>query len=211
MRKQKQKKTEDGDYLPITYYYSDLFNLEDVKNRHLYLNFDVDESIIDAIVYHIFRYNAIDKGIPAEERIPIMLYINCYGGDVSDGYGLIDAIRLSETPVYTVNLAMAGSMGFMIFIAGHKRYAMPHSRFLLHEGYMGGGIDSATKVLERIEFEMGEIEEETKRYILNRTKISEKLYEQKKRCEWYFLPDKGKEIGAVDYIIGQDCAIGDIL
>lgn len=211
MRKQNSRREQQGDYMPVTYYYSDIFNLEDVENRHLYLNGDVDANVIDQIVYHIFRYNMIDKDVPVNERIPIILYINSCGGNVSDGFGLIDAICISDTPVYTVNLAMAGSMAFLIYIAGYKRYAMPHSTFLMHEGYMGYGCDSTTKVRERIDFETTEIENNTRRYILKHTKISDRLYDEKKRCEWYFQPDRAKEIGVVDYIAGQDCAIGEIL
>ena len=61
------------------YCYEDKFAEEDLDNRRLYLNSDVDENAIDNIVYHIMRYNRIDKGIPKEERTPIILYINSPG------------------------------------------------------------------------------------------------------------------------------------
>lgn len=132
------------------------------------------------------------------------------GGCVTDGYSLIDAIRLSKTPVYTVNLALAASMGFLIFIAGHKRFAMPHAEFLMHDGSTMG-YDSTAKMRDRMEFETVELEKETRQYILSRTKIDEKLYEEKYRVEWYFLPKTAKDIGAVDYIIGQDCELDEII
>ena len=192
------------------YCYEDKFEMEDSEGRRLYLNCEIDETIVDTAVYNILRYNRMDKGIPVEERKPIIIYINSPGGCVSDGYSLIDAIRLSKTPVYTVNLALSASMGFLIYIAGHKRYAMPHSEFLLHDGStMAYG--STAKMRDRMEFETVELGRETKEYILSRTKIGEELYNEKYRCEWYFLPQKGKEIGAVDYIIGEDCELDEII
>lgn len=102
----------------FTYCYEDRFEMEDIENRRLYLNTVIDESVIDGAVYHILRYNRLDKDIPINERKPIIIYINSPGGNVTDGYGLIDAILTSTTPVYTVNLGIAYSMGFLIYIAG---------------------------------------------------------------------------------------------
>jgi len=102
------------------YCYEDRFQAEDLEGRRLYLNGEIDENVIDNVVYHIMRYNRIDKGIPVSERKPIILYINSPGGSVVDGYGVIDTILLSETPVYTVNVALCASMGFLIYLAGGK-------------------------------------------------------------------------------------------
>ena len=206
--------SEKGKDVQITesynYCYEDKFEMEDLEGRRLYINCPIDESIVDTAVYNILRYNRMDKDIPVDKRTPIVIYINSPGGNVSDGYSLIDAIQLSKTPVYTVNLALAASMGFLIFIAGHKRYAMPHAEFLLHDGSTFAG-DSTAKLRDRIEFETVELENETKNYILSRTNIGEALYNEKYRCEWYFLPYKAKEIGAVDYIIGEDCELNEVI
>lgn len=190
--------------------YQDIFNFEDLEERRLFLNSLVDESIMDSLVYHIMRYNRIDKGKPVEERKPILIYINSPGGSVSDGFGLIDAILESATPVYTINQALCASMGFLIFIAGHKRYTMPHAQFLMHDG-SSIFADSLAKVKDRMEFETGQLEVMTKNYVISHTKISAELYENKYRTEWWMLPKEAKEIGVAQYIIGEDCSIYDIL
>lgn len=192
------------------YCYDDKFNNEDLESRRIYLNGCIDEEAISTIVYHILRYNRIDEGLAKDERKPIILYINSPGGSVVEGYGVIDAITTSETPVYTVNLALCASMGFLIYIAGEKRYSMPHAEFLLHDGSTFG-YDSTAKMKDRMEFETVQLENMTKEYILARTKIDKNLYNEKYRCEWYFLPNEGKKIGAVDCIIGIDCKMGEIL
>lgn len=192
------------------YSYADKFDIEDNDERRIYLNCEIDENTVDSAVYHILRYNRLDKDVPIEERTPIKVYINSPGGSVSDGYALIDAISLSKTPVHTINLALAASMGFLIFIAGHKRYCMPHAEFLMHDG-LTMGFDSTAKMRDRMEFETVELEKETRKYIMGRTHIDENLYNDKYRCEWYFLPNKAKEIGATDYIIGEDCDLDEII
>ena len=190
----------------FNYCYEDTFTMEDIENRRLFLNSAVEEWVAGDIVKHIMRYNRLDKDIPIEERKPIVLYINSPGGAVTDGYCLIDAIITSKTPVYTVNLGTAYSMGFLIFIAGHQRIAMPNSTFLCHDG-SSLVYDSTNKAKDRLEFEAGEMEQHTKQLILSRTDITGELYEDNKRKEWYFYPDEAKRLGVVTHIVGEDCDI----
>ena len=193
-----------------TFTYNDKFDFEDIESRRVYINCDINEIILDTAVYHILRYNRLDKDIPIEDRKPIILYINTPGGVVTDGYALIDTIRNSKTPVYTVNLGTCYSMGFLIFIAGKKRYSMPSATFLCHDGF-AGAIDSMNKLRDRVEFETGEMCEYTKKYVLEQTKIDSETYDSNERREWYFYPDVAKELGVVTHIIGKDCDIDEVL
>lgn len=194
----------------INYDLTDKFMMENYENRFLFLNNEIDETIVNDIVYYVFRYNQEDIGIPVDERKPITVFINSPGGSVFDGYSAIDAITQSITPVYTVNIGLCASMGYLIYLAGHKRFTMPHSTFLMHEGScMDFGATS--KVKDRIEFEAGELEQVTRKYVLDRTNIKPDFYEKKYRVEFYFLPQKAKELGVAHYIIGDDCTISDVL
>ena len=190
--------------------YTDVYELDELENRHLYINAEIDDEVIDTIVYHILRYNRMDKGIPVEKRTPIVIYMNSVGGQVSSGYALIDAMIDSETPVYTVNQGLCASMGLLIFLAGQKRYSMRHSEFLLHDGSTMG-FDSTAKMKDRMDFETKQIEKITKEYVVERTQISPKTYDKKYRIEWYFLPEEAKRIGVIDYIVGVDCPLSEIV
>ncbi len=189
--------------------YSDRYVIEETEDRRLYINYVIDESVIDDVTFHIMRFNRLDKGIPKEERKPIFLYINSPGGSVCDGYGLIDVIITSETPVYTINQALCASMGFLIFLAGDRRFSMPHAEFLMHDGSIMA-YDSTAKARDRMEFE-NKVEQMTKEYILGQTTMGETLYDQKYRSEWYMLPDEAKEYGVVTDIIGQDVPLSAVL
>lgn len=185
------------------------FRLKDLKNRKLYLNSGIDLCAIEDIVKHIIRYNVEDKGIPVEERTPIMLYITSPGGDVYAGFELIDVIDNSKTPVYTINLGYQFSMGFLLGLAGHKRFASKHSKFLWHDG-TSGALNSSAKVRDEIEFQSRN-EDRVRQFILSRTKIDPELYDSKLRVEWYMFADEAKELSVVDYIIGVDCDIDEII
>ena len=190
--------------------YTDEFEVNDLKERRLFINDEIDSGIIDSIVYHILRYNKEDKGLAIKDRKPIYLFLNSNGGSVVDGYGVIDVMMTSKTPIYTINQASCFSMGFLIFLAGQKRYAMPRSEFLMHDGSTFSW-DSMAKAKDRMEFEAVQLEQVTKQYILNRTKIDEKLYDEKYRVEWYMLPEEAKRLGICTDIIGIDCDIDDIV
>ena len=190
--------------------YTDEYEISDLLERRLYLNSVVDESAVELLVYHILRYNRQDQGLKAQERKPIKLYINTPGGQLCEGFGLIDAIKASKTPVYTINQAMCASMGFLIYLVGKKRYTMQHSQFLMHDGSTAG-FDSVGKLKDRMEFETQQIETEVRKHILEHTMITEELYEQKYRVEWYMLPKEAKLYNICTHIIGIDCDIDEII
>jgi len=185
------------------------FYLQDLKQRKLYLTGEIDEYIIDSIVRHILQYNSDDKDISVSDRKPILLYISSNGGSVDPGFELIDVILASKTPVYTINLGYLYSMGFLIGLAGHKRYASRFAKFLMHDG-TNVIINSSSKVQDQIEFNR-RLEDRIRDYVLERSKITAEEYDSKLRIEWYLFSDEAKEKGFVDYIIGHDCALDDII
>lgn len=187
----------------------ELFYLKDLKQRKLFLNADVDQFSVFDIVKHIMQFNKEDKGIPVENRMPILLYVTSNGGEVDSGFELIDIIQNSQTPVYTINLGYQYSMGFLIGLAGHKRYATPNAKFLMHDG-SNFIYNSGAKAQDQMEFQK-RIEERIKSYILSRSKISGEEYDSKLRVEWYLFADEAKEKGFVDTIIGVDCDINEIV
>lgn len=194
----------------INYCYEDRFQLEDLENRRLYINDEINESTIDSITYHIFRYNRLDAGKPVDERKPIIIYINSPGGSVSDGFGVIDSILTSKTPVHTVNIAECYSMGFLIFLAGSNRYGMPSSTYLCHDG-SSVAYGSIGKMRDLMEFETGQMEKHIRNYVISRTNITDKDYTENYRKEWYFYPEEAKKYGVITHIVGTDCDIDEIL
>lgn len=187
----------------------ELFYLQDLKQRKLFLNVDIEQLSISEIVKHIMQFNKEDKDVAVEERTPILLYVTSNGGEVDSGFELIDIILNSKTPVYTINLGYQYSMGFLIGLAGHKRYATSNAKFLMHDG-SNFIYNSGAKAQDQMEFQK-KVESRIKQYILSRSKITSEEYDSKLRIEWYLFADEAKDKGFVDFIIGKDCDIDEII
>lgn len=187
----------------------DRFYLQDLKQRKLTLNTDVEQFSVAEIVKHILQFNADDKGIPVEERKPILLYVSSNGGEVDSGFELIDVIIASKTPVYTINLGYQYSMGFLIGLAGHKRFAAKNAKFLMHDG-SNFIYNSGAKAQDQMEFQR-RVETRVKDYIIERSSLTSEEYDSKLRVEWYLFADEAKEKGFTDCIIGVDCDIDAVV
>ena len=64
----------------VNYTVFDKLYQEDLDNRKLFINDEIDSNVIENIAYHIFRYNSQDVEKPIEDRVPIVLFINTPGG-----------------------------------------------------------------------------------------------------------------------------------
>ncbi len=186
----------------FNYTWLDSFDMEDLDERRLYINDIIDDEIIMDIGYHILRYNRLDKDVKIEERKPITLYINTDGGGLYSANSLISLIENSVTPVHTVNLGRCFSAGFLIFIAGKKRYSLDNGIFLLHEG-QNGDINATGKYFDRAAFEKNVVEKKVKDYVLEKTAITPKMYDKNYRTEWYMSAEKAMEYGLIDKVIAK--------
>lgn len=187
----------------------EVFYAKDLKQRRLTLNQDIDQDTVNEIVRHIIQYNRDDINLRAEDRKPIILYVCSNGGEVDSGFELIDVIQNSITPVYTVNLGYQYSMGFLIGLAGHKRYATKNAKYLIHDGssFIYG---SSTKVEDQVEFNKS-VNYRVKEYILANSTMKEEDYDKNLRREWYMFAQEAKSMGLTDFIIGEDCTLNDVL
>jgi ATP-dependent Clp protease, protease subunit len=80
-------------------------------------------------------------------NLPIYLYINCPGGSVISGLAIYDTIQHIRSEVITVNLGLAASMASFLLCAGARgrRFALPHSRVMIHQP-MGGAQGQAEDI-----------------------------------------------------------------
>jgi len=183
----------------VVYYASDEQFQTLLDERKILINEDIDAWVINDIVANIIKWNKEDKDVPVEDRKKIILYINTYGGSVSDGFSLIDTIILSKTPVVTVNIGCEYSMGFLIGLAGHTRLTLPSSTFLLHDGSTGV-INSMSKVSDTAKF-YKQMEEQIKEYVLSHSSLSSKMYNSKYGNEWYMYPTEAMKYSFVDRVV----------
>lgn len=94
----------------------------------------------DSAKYITNRLLYLDALKPGEE---IKLYINSQGGMVTSGMVIHDTMRMIKSPVATICMGMAASMGAILLAAGEKgrRYIYPHGEVMIHQpsvGYIQG-------------------------------------------------------------------------
>ncbi len=106
-----------------------------LHQRIIVLGQEVDDVIANKICAELLLLSAEDP------HRDIALYINSPGGSVSAGLAIYDTMRLIPNDVSTLAMGLAASMGQFLLSAGTpgKRYALPHSRILMHQGSAGIG------------------------------------------------------------------------
>jgi ATP-dependent Clp protease protease subunit len=178
----------------------DLLDILTFKNRTIILQ-DIKGNVTGSNIYqNILIWNIIDKNTPINKREPIKIYIDSWGGSIIDGFEIIDAIKASKTPVHTYVTGAAYSCGLMVALAGHKRFAYPHSSFLFHEGSIGSEMQDAHKFKKYAEFYNTQLEQ-MKEFILERTNITEEEYEKINKDDNWYTTEQALEKGFIDEVI----------
>jgi ATP-dependent Clp protease protease subunit len=107
-----------------------------LKDRIVFLGTQVDQASANLVCAQLLLLEAEDR------ESDISLYINSPGGSVTDGLAIYDTMQYVQCDVATICLGLAASMGQFLLCAGTpgKRYALPHSRILMHQpsGQMQG-------------------------------------------------------------------------
>ena len=111
----------------------ELIPIEDelLNNREVFLVDSVNAESSNALLKQLMY---LDRKDPGEE---VTLYINSPGGDVVSGLAVYDYIGLMKSPVKTVCIGSASSMGAILFLAGEKREMLEHTRLLIHDPSYG--------------------------------------------------------------------------
>lgn len=114
------------------------------KSRSIYFWGEVDDKSCEKAVNQLLLLEA-DQ--PGEE---IKLYINSPGGVVTSGMTLYDTISLIKSPVSTICMGLAASMGSMLLSVGQKgkRYIFPNGRVMIHQPSIGGYFQGVSADLE---------------------------------------------------------------
>lgn len=128
-----------------------------LKDRLVLLNGEIYDEVASVIVAQILFLDA------ENQKKDIFLYINSPGGTITSGLAIYDVMQAISAPINTVCIGQAASMAAVLLCAGTagKRYAMPHSRIMIHQP-RGGSRGTMTDM--KIDLEEG-------------LKLKDKLYE----------------------------------
>ncbi len=169
-----------------------------LKERIVFIGSAIDQSTANLVCSQLILLEAEDR-----ER-DIQIYINSPGGSVTDGLAIYDTMQYVRCDVSTICLGLAASMGQFLLCAGTpgKRFALPHSRILMHQpsgGMQGQASDIAIQaeqimylkrmMAERISFHTGQ--------------PVERIEADSDRDRW-FTAEEACDYGFIDQVITKD-------
>lgn len=180
--------------------FDDLVSLESALNREIPIG-EITNGLGPCVSAYIEYWNKKDKDIPVDERKPIKLIIDSPGGFLTDSLTIIDAIKMSKTPVYGICTGCAYSGGFFIFIACDVRYAYPHASFLFHEGSAGNS-GTSSQFQNYAAFYKKQLDQ-LRDIVIENTTITEDEYRDIKKDDIWYDVDEAIEKGIVDEVLEE--------
>ncbi len=166
-----------------------------LKDRIIFLTGEINGQIADLIVAEMLFLEAQDP------TADIYLYINSPGGEVIPGMAIYDTMQYIKAPVSTICLGQAASLAAILLAAGEKgkRFALPHSRIMIHQPW-GGAQGQATDVEIQAK-EILRIKKMGNEIIAFHTgQPIEKVQKDTER-DFYMTPEEAKDYGIIDKII----------
>lgn len=166
-----------------------------LKERIVFLGEEVADANANTLCAQLLLLAAEDP------RRDIHLYINSPGGSVMAGMAIYDTMQLIQPDVATYALGLAGSMGQILLCAGAagKRYALPHSRILMHQ--ISGGIGGTAADIAIQTEQMVYMKRMTQEVIAQHTGQSlDQITTDSDRDRW-FTADEARDYGFIDRVI----------
>jgi ATP-dependent Clp protease protease subunit len=168
-----------------------------LKDRIIFLGTAIDDHVSNLVIAQMLYLESQD---PDKE---IFFYLNSPGGRVSSGMAIFDTMNYIKPPVSTFCMGQAASMGALLLAAGHKgkRYALPHSRILIHQplgGFQGQAtdIDIQAREILRLKEELNDILAELTGQALSKVQADTER-------DYYMSAQQAKDYGIIDEIIAK--------
>ena len=168
-----------------------------LKERIIFLSGPVEDGMATLIVAQLLFLEAEN---PKKE---INMYINSPGGVVTAGMSIYDTMQFIKPPVTTLCMGQAASMGSLLLTAGAKgqRFALPHSRIMVHQP-SGGYRGQVTDILIHAE-EVKELKRRLNEVYVKHTGRSQKEIEEALERDNFMSAQKAQEFGLIDKVIEE--------
>jgi ATP-dependent Clp protease, protease subunit len=166
-----------------------------LRERIVFLGTAIDDMIANLVIAQLLFLESED---PSKE---IYLYINSPGGIITSGLAIYDTMQYVKAPIVTTCIGQAASMGAVLLAGGEKgkRYALPHSRILIHQPL--GGTQGQASDIDIQAKEILRMREEINRILEKHTgQPIEKVAKDTER-DYYMGPEQAIEYGIIDQIL----------
>ncbi|MDQ7038230.1 MAG: ATP-dependent Clp endopeptidase proteolytic subunit ClpP [Aquificota bacterium] len=166
-----------------------------LQDRIVLLGFPIDDHVANLIIAQLLFLESQD---PEKD---IYLYINTPGGSVTAGLAIYDTMQYIKPDIVTICIGQAASMGAVLLAAGTKgkRYALPHSRIMIHQP-VGGIQGQATDIIIHAE-EIRRIKRMLNEILAKHTGQPVEKIEQDVERDYFMSPEEAKAYGVIDRVI----------
>jgi ATP-dependent Clp protease protease subunit len=166
-----------------------------LKDRIIFLGTGIDDEVSNLVIAQMLYLESED---PDKE---IFFYLNTPGGHVSSGLAIYDTMQYIKPAVSTFCMGQAASMGALLLAAGQKgkRYALPHSRILIHQplgGFQGQATDIDIQAREILR-----LKEDLNQILAELTGQPMKKITADTERDYYMTGVQAREYGIIDEII----------
>lgn len=166
-----------------------------MMDRIIFLGTQVTDQSANIIQAQLLYLDSVDPGKD------ISLYINSPGGSVYAGLGIYDTMQYVNCDVSTICTGMAASMAAVLLVAGEKgkRFALPHSRVMIHQPM--GGIQGQASDIEITAREILKLKEELYKIISDHSGQPFAKVEADSDRDYWMIASEAKEYGMIDKIL----------
>jgi ATP-dependent Clp protease protease subunit len=166
-----------------------------LKDRIIFLGTAIDDEVSNLVIAQMLYLESED---PDKE---IFFYLNSPGGLVSSGLAIYDTMQYIKPPVSTVCMGQAASMGALLLGSGEKgkRFALPHSRILIHQplgGFQGQASDVGIQAKEILR-----LKEDLNKILTKHTGQPLEKIERDTDRDYFMTSDQAVEYGLIDAVI----------
>jgi len=166
-----------------------------MMDRVIFLGTQIDDYTANTLQAQLLY---LDQADPDKD---ISIYINSPGGSVTAGLGIYDTMQFVSSAVSTICTGMAASMAAVLLVAGAegKRYALPHSRVMIHQPL--GGVQGQASDIEIEAREIQKYKKELYTIIADHSHTPfDKVWADSDRNYW-MTAEEAKEYGMVDEVL----------
>jgi ATP-dependent Clp protease protease subunit len=166
-----------------------------LKERIIFLPSYIEDDMANLVIAQMLFLEAED---PDKD---VYLYVNSPGGSVTAGMAIYDTMQYVKPAVSTICMGQAASMGALLLCAGAKgkRFALPHSRIMIHQplaGVQGQATDIDIQAREILR-----IRDELNRILVHHTGQAVERIARDTDRDFFMTAEQAKEYGIVDQVI----------
>ena len=160
----------------------------------------IGEITEDSVAALILQLRYLHHEAPEQE---ITMYINSPGGEVSSGLALYDVMKAIQCPIRTVCVGTAASMAAILFLSGDKRDMLAHSKVMIHDPLIPGGIGGSALKVDAVARNLMQTRQTIANIISRHTGKSLEDVLAKTASDSYFDAEQAVKWGLADRIIHE--------